>query len=107
MSVPVDRRPSQSASYHKGPCQLDWPQDEVPIGNYSHVFGHTESTIEALFNAFAMSPGVSDNFNEAVKPYLDPHPQSLSCVKAWVKDCLCGLVEDPIVQEALTGAEPA
>jgi hypothetical protein len=107
MSVPVDWRPSQSASFHKGPSQLNWPQDEVPIGNYSHVFGHTESTIEALLNAFAMSPGVSDNFNEAVKPYLDPHSQSLSCVKAWVGDCLCSLVEDPIVQEALTGAEPA
>lgn len=107
MSAPVDCRPYQSASYQKGSCQLNWPQDEVPTGNYSHVFGHTESTIEALFNAFATSPGVSDNFNEAVKPYLDPHPQSLSCVRAWVGDCLCGLVEDPIVQEALTGAEPA
>jgi hypothetical protein len=107
MSVPVDWRPYRSASYHKGSCRLDWPQDEVPFGNYSHVFGHTESTIEALFNAFAMSSGVSDNFNEAVKPYLDPHPQSLSRVRTWVGDCLCGLVEDPTIHEDMIGAEPA
>lgn len=92
------------ASYYDGCRQLDWPREEAPIGNYLHVFGHTESTILALFNAFVMNPGVSDHFNPTVTPYIDASTDKLSCVKEWVAECLCSLVDDPTMHEDSTGS---